>query len=97
MFDKAKRMYELQKQAKEMRKKLKDLFFTAETASGSIKVTVNGEQEITSLTIELLERYVNAPQVLSLYIQDVVNKAIDKSKKGSADIMRGMMGDLGIG
>ena len=96
MFDRAKRLYELQKQAKTLRKQLQAHAYTAESSSGDIVVTVNGEQEITQLTIGTA-RYAGNDQKLSAEVLSVLNKAMAKSKKGSAELMRGMMGGLGLG
>lgn len=96
MFDKAKQMYDLQKQAKEMRTKLQAMTFTAETAAGDIRVVMNGEQDVKELTITMSDKYVHAPDLLAREVKDVVNKALEKSKKGAAESMRAMMGGTGL-
>lgn len=96
MFERAKKLYELQKQAKDLRKQLQAHSYTAESTSGSVKVTVNGEQELTQVTIDLSEKYREKPDLLSRDVLEVINKALDKSKKGSAELMRGMMGGIGL-
>ena len=96
MFDRAKQMFELQKKARELRKQLKAHSYTAESSNGLIKITVDGEQKITSVIIEMDERLKEHPERLGHEIMDVANKALDKSKKGSAELMRSEMGGMGF-
>ncbi len=96
MFDRAKKMFELQKQARELRKQLQAHTYSAESSSGAIKVTANGEQELVSVAIDLNETYQKDPNRLAKDVLDVVNKALEKSKKGSAELMRSLVGDMGL-
>ena len=96
MFDRAKKMFELQKQARQHRKQLQAHTYSAESSSGAIKVTANGEQELVSVAIDLNETYQKDPNRLAKDVLDVVNKALEKSKKGSAELMRSLVGDMGL-
>ena len=96
MFDKAKELYALQKQAKVIKAKLQAMSFTAEGPGGNIVITVNGEQDVTDVAITLTDAYVQDPNMLASHLLDTVNRAIEKSKKGAAESMKGMMGGLGI-
>jgi len=93
MFDKVKDLYKLQKQAKEVKKKLGNLHIEAEIEG--VKVTINGEQEVI-----LVEINDNAPidkKRLGEAITKCFNKAIKKSQQIAADEMKDVMGGMGLG
>ncbi len=90
-FSKMRDMYRLQKQAKQIKKDLKNIHVEAE--GPGVKVVVSGEQEIISITI--------APDVdrdrLAGILLDTLNRALKKAQIVSAEKMQGVMGQLGIG
>ena len=51
MFDKLKDIYDLQKQASNLKKELGKMLIEAEEGNGSIKIVINGEQKVQSITI----------------------------------------------
>ena len=85
MFDKMKQMYELKKQADEMKKMLEAEVLEVE--QGDIKVRVNGAQKILSLSFP--------ENVDPDRLRDAINKANDEAQKVAAKKMQGMMGGLG--
>ncbi|MDX9970868.1 MAG: YbaB/EbfC family nucleoid-associated protein [Candidatus Gracilibacteria bacterium] len=92
MFEKAKDLYKLQKQAKEIKKKLKATHIEAEE-SGVI-VTIDGEQEVQN--IEISDEAMQNKKKLQESIVKGFNKAIKKSQQIGADLMKEVMGPMGF-
>ena len=94
LFGQAKDLYKLQKQAKEIKKKLKNLQIEAEV--DGIIVTVSAEQEV--LEIQIPDEILNPENKgkLQTALQNAINKAIKKSQEVAAEHMKEMMGDLGL-
>ena len=91
MFDKAKDLYKLQKQAKQLKKQLKNIHVEAE--SGGVTVTVNGEQHV--LKVEISEAILGDGKKIETGVVEATNKAIKKAQEISAEQMKDVMGDLG--
>ncbi len=86
MFDKMKQMYELKKQADQMKKELEAEVI--EVTHGDVTVKVNGTQKILNL---------DYPEGTDPdKVKDAVNKATDEVQKVSAKKMQGMMGMGGM-
>ncbi|MFA6081930.1 MAG: YbaB/EbfC family nucleoid-associated protein [Patescibacteria group bacterium] len=96
MFDKAKQLYDLQKQARAIQKELKDTEIEAVSATGKVKVRFNGEQHI--LGVEIDESLVAEGQKREVEkaIQQVVAEAIAKSQTVAAEKMKAIAGNLNI-
>jgi len=92
MFDKAKDLYKLQKQARSIKKDLKNTHIEAENEG--VLVTINGEQEVVSVKIpdEALEN----KKKLEESLEKAFNKAVKKSQQIGAEMMKDVMGDLNI-
>lgn len=85
MFDKMKQMYELKKQADQMKKDLEAEVIEVE--HGDVKVRVNGAQKILNLEF---------PQDIDPgKLRDAINKASDEAQKVASKKMQGMMGGMG--
>lgn len=94
LFGQAKDLYKLQKQAKEIKKKLQNLQIEAEVRG--VKVVITAEQEVVEVTIseEML-----APEKktgLQSTLKEAFNKAIKKSQEVAAAEMKDLMGDMGM-
>lgn len=91
MFDKAKQLYKLQKQAKQIKKELKNIHIEAEV--NGVIVIINGEQEVQDVTIpeEMTDRV-----TIQKNLVEAFNKAIKKSQQIAADKMKDVMGGLGL-
>lgn len=91
MFNKAKDMYRLQKQAKQAKKELKLIHIEAEHRG--VSVVVDGEQKVVSITI--------VPEVpreqIPEFLKDALNRAMGKAQIVAAEKMQGVMGELGLG
>lgn len=92
MFDKVKDMYKLQKQAKQIKKKLANTHIEAEV--DSVVVVINGEQEIINVTIP--EELLTNPKKLEQALVKAFNKAVKKSQQIAAEEMKDVMGGMGF-
>jgi len=92
MFDKAKDLYKLQKQAKKIKKQLKNTHIEAEHEG--VTVVINGEQEIVSVTLSD-DALGNKKQMEDSLVK-ALNKAIKKSQQIGAELMKDVMGGLNI-
>jgi DNA-binding protein YbaB len=92
MFEKIKDIYELQKQAKIIKKELKNTHIEAEV--DGITAIIDGEQEVVSITFPESEN----PNLKHLAEGAVkaLNKAIKKSQQVAAEKMKPIMGGLNI-
>lgn len=86
----ARDMFKLQKQAKKMKKELKNIHVEAE-AEG-VKVVVSAEQTIISIDIE---DHVPRERIPALLI-DALNRAFAKAQVVSTEKMQAIMGDMGM-
>lgn len=92
MFDKAKQLYQLQKEAKQIKKDLKNVHIEAEVEG--VMVVIDGEQEVVSVTIP--ESACGNPKKLQENLVKAFNKAIKKSQQIAAEKMKGIMGQMGL-
>lgn len=88
---KLKDLYRMQKQAKQIKKELKNIHIEAE-AEG-IFVTINAEQEVIEIK---LPEIIHDTKKLSENLVKAFNKALKKSQQIAADRMKGVMGDMGL-
>jgi len=89
--DKAKDLYKLQKQAKQIKKQLKNIHVEAE--SGGVTVVIDGEQHVIDVKID--ESILGDAKKISKGFIDAMNKAIKKSQQIGAEKMKETMGGLG--
>lgn len=92
MFDNAKNLYKLQKQARQIKGQLKNTHIEAEV--DGVKVVINGEQEVIEVNIS--EEALANPKKLQESLVKCFNKAIKKSQEIGAQLMKSVMGDTGI-
>ncbi|MDP3995600.1 MAG: YbaB/EbfC family nucleoid-associated protein [Patescibacteria group bacterium] len=90
MFNKLKQFKDLRNQAKTLQSALAEE--TVEAEKGGVKIIMNGNQEITSVTVspELLSP--NKKQEIESAIKDANSAAIDKAKRVMAKKMQSMGG-----
>lgn len=85
MFDKMKQLYELKKQADQMKKELEAEVI--EVSHGDVKVKVNAAQKVLNLDF---------PEGIDPdKLRDAINKANEEAQKVAAKKMQGMMGGMG--
>lgn len=92
MFDKAKNLYKLQKQARDIKGKLKNTHIEAE--QDGVTVTINGEQEVMSIAIT--DEALQDKKKLQSSLGKCFNKAIKRSQQIGAELMKDIMGDMGM-
>ena len=90
MFDKAKDLYKLQKQARKIKKDLKNTHIEAE--EDGVTVTINGEQKLISVNIS--DEAMQDKSSLQEKLVKAFNKAIEKSQQIGASMMKEVMGDM---
>lgn len=92
-MNKFKDLYQLQKQAKQIKQKLQNTHIEAEIEG--VTVTVDGQQEIISVSFTD-EAYANQ-KGLGKSMVKALNKAIKRSQQVGAEEMKDVMGDMGLG
>ena len=90
MLDKAKDMYKFQKQARKIKKDLKNTHIEAE--QDGVTVVVNGKQEI--IKIEINDDAIQNKKKLEENLAKALNKAMQKSQQIGAELMKDVMGDI---
>ena len=89
-FSQMKDMYRLQKEAKRIKKELKNVHVEAE--SEGVKVVVTAEQEIVEITV--------SPDMphdrIGPAVKDALNRALKKAQVIAAERMQGIMGEMGL-
>lgn len=96
MFDKAKKLFELQSKAKKLQTALKDMEFEGTELGGKVRVKVNGEQKM--LTIDIDDSLVSLEEKASLikFVTQATNAAIKRAQQAAANKTKEIMGGLGI-
>lgn len=90
MFEKAKDVYKMQKQARQVKKQLANTHIEAEQEG--VKITINGEQEVVEVSIS--EEALKDGKKLEKNLLQTFNKAVKKSQQIGAEMMKDIMGDL---
>lgn len=85
MFDQVKELYQLKKQADEMKKVLEKEVIEVE--SGDMKVIITADQKIRSIKL--------GASVDENSLKEIINKALEESQKVAAKKMQDMMGGVG--
>lgn len=93
MFSKMKDLYNLQKQAKQIKQELQNIHIQAEV--NGVKVTMNGEMELVDLTISE-EAMTEGAVKLAKNIKEAVLKAKKKAEQIAAEKMKAVMGTGGM-
>jgi len=91
MFDQAKDLYKLQKEAKKIKKELSKMHIEAEL--DGVTVIINGEQEVISVTVS--DEAKNSGDMENK-LKEAFNKALKKSQEVAAEKMKAIMGNLGL-
>lgn len=99
-IQKARDMYALQKQSKQIKRDLKNTHIEAET--DGVTAVVTGEQEILSINIEEtawaeFRGHEFGKKRLIEAVTKALNKALKKAQEIAGTKMKGIWGQLGIG
>lgn len=92
-MNKFKDMYQLQKQAKTIKKKLQNTHIEAEV--DGVTIVVDGQQEIIS--VDFTDEAWENKNKLKDSLAKAMNKAIKRSQQYGAEEMKDVMGDMGLG
>ena len=92
MFQKAKDIYKLQKQAKQIKKELQKIHIEAEV--NGVIVIMNGEMDIIDIKIPE-ESLTNGGVRLAKDVMEAIKKAKKKAEQISAERMKDLMGGMG--
>ena len=95
MFDDAKKMLEIKKQAKEVQKKLKNIHIEAD--EDNVTVTISAEQEVIKVEINDPTLDASLKSKIEKNAVKAFNKAIKKSQAVAAENMKDILGQLGGG
>ena len=94
-FSQAKDMYRMQREAKRIKKELKNIHVEAEANASNgatVKVVVSADQEIVAIE--------SAPEVpgeeIGALLKDALNRAMKKAQVVSSERMQGLMGEMGL-
>ncbi|OIO53329.1 hypothetical protein AUJ78_00325 [Candidatus Peregrinibacteria bacterium CG1_02_41_10] len=87
-------MYNLQKQAREIKNKLKAIHIEAEQKG--VMVTVSADQKIVKIEIQDDTLLQNKEKLISC-LKDALDRALEKAQKIAAAEMKGIMGEMGMG
>jgi DNA-binding protein YbaB len=89
-FSQAKDLFKLQRDAKRIKKELKNIHVEAE--SSGVKVVVSAEMEVVEVHIAD-----DVPRdQIAFRVKDALNRGMKKAQLISAERMQGIMGDLGL-
>lgn len=92
MLGKMKDMYQLQKQAKEIKKKLKNIHIEAE--ENGVTVTLTAEQEVVS--VKITEEAMQDRGKLEKSVMSAMQKGLKKSQEIASANMKEVMGQMGM-
>ncbi|ADJ25780.1 conserved hypothetical protein [Dehalogenimonas lykanthroporepellens BL-DC-9] len=93
-FSQVKKAMELKSQLSKIQKELDKIVMEGE--KGPVKVTVNGQQKLLSITIDQEAMKPEKTRQLEDNIIKAVNDATEKAKKAASKEMSGMMGGMGM-
>ena len=91
MFDKMKELMHLKKQMDEMKRELDNTVFEVVSSCGTVKISMNGAQEMRSLSIHGELAGMDKSQ-LEKTIRDAYNKAIKRSHEIATEKMKQVTG-----
>ncbi|OGB74669.1 nucleoid-associated protein, YbaB/EbfC family [candidate division Kazan bacterium RIFCSPHIGHO2_01_FULL_49_10] len=96
MFDKAKKMWELQGKAKKLQQELRELRFEGSELGGKVRVVVDGEQKIVSINLD--DSLLNPAEKDSLikFLTQAFAAASKRAQQAAAQKTKEVMGGLGI-
>ena len=96
MFDKAKKMWELQTKAKQLQHDLREMQFEGVELGGKVKVVVDGEQKIVSIDID--DSLLDPAEKDSLikFLTQAFAAASKRAQQAAAQKTKEAMGGLGI-
>ena len=95
-FQDMKKLWELQKKAKQMQKELKETEIEAKSSDGKISVVFNGEMHLKELIIDNALLTSDNKANLESQLKTVISEALSRTQALSASKAKEMMGDMGL-
>lgn len=96
MLDKMKQMYQLQKQAREMQKALRETEIEAQGRNDWVTAVVNGELHVESITIAEAALEVSKKRDLERELVETLREALQKAQAIAAEKSKEMMKAMNI-
>lgn len=96
MFDKAKELYQLQKEARAVQKELKSTEIEASGNNGAVTVVFTGDQHLKSVSIDPQWLNEDKKSELESELVKVVGEGISRSQALAAEKTKKLMGDMGM-
>ncbi|MFH0917758.1 MAG: YbaB/EbfC family nucleoid-associated protein [Candidatus Omnitrophota bacterium] len=91
MFDKMKKLFEMQKKMQEVKRVLEETNFDIQSSDGLVKITMNGAQEVKAITVK--DNLTEAEKTrLDGTLKDTFNRSIKRSQEVAAQKMREVTG-----
>lgn len=87
MLDKMKALWDMQKKMQELKRELDGTTFEIESQDKSVKIVMNGSQEIKDIKIQA-----NDTGNLEAAVKDTCNRAIKRSQTIAAEKMKAVTG-----
>lgn len=97
MFDKMKQLMEIQKKAKEMQKTLDSIRLEKTSPDGKIRLTMNGNNRVESLSIDDSLLSPAQKQALEKKLADLITETAEEIRKQVASQAMGLMKGMGLG
>ncbi|MDD5197197.1 MAG: YbaB/EbfC family nucleoid-associated protein, partial [Candidatus Omnitrophica bacterium] len=91
MFDKMKGLMEMQRKMEAVKKELESTNFDIQSPDGSVKITMNGTQEVKEVVIKD-DPDAAAKASLENSLKDTFNRAIKRSQEIGAQKMKNVVG-----
>jgi len=96
MFNQMKQLMEMKKKADELQKQLAGIKVERSNSSGTLRVTVNGAQQLESISLEATWMSPDKKEALEKSLVSVINEAFGEAQKKSASqaaaLMQGLKG-----
>ena len=96
MFDKVKQLYDMQKQAREMKKTVEAVKVEKETLAGKLKITMNGSFKVESLSIDDSLLQPANRSSLERALTDLITETAEEVAKVSAQQAMAMMKGMNL-
>jgi len=95
-FEKFKKLYELQKKAKQVQKDLRDLLIETKSTDGKIKIVLNGEFKVEEVAVDEECLRSGQKEEFEALLKKVLQDAISKTQKVVAERAKEVMGEIGL-
>ena len=96
MLDKMKELYQLQKQAREMQKELKEIEIEAQSRDGLITIVLNGELRIEKITLDETLLQPAKKRDLERSLEETLREGLSQAQKIAAEKSQAMMKAMGV-